>query len=72
MSQLSQIFKDIADAIRSKTGSTDTLTPPQMANAINSIPSGGDAVCLGYNRLLKSNVLFNFINTTRRQYAFSF
>ncbi len=41
MSQLSQIFKDIADALRSKTGSTDTLTPPQMANAINSIPSGG-------------------------------
>lgn len=41
MSQLSQIFKDIADAIRNKTGSTDTLTPPQMANVINSIPSGG-------------------------------
>lgn len=52
MSQLSQIFKDIADAIRNKTGSTDTLTPPQMANVINSIPSGGgDVICLGYSRM---------------------
>ena len=49
MSQLSQIFKDIADAIRSKTGSTDTLTPPQMANAINNIPSGGGTLYLWYN-----------------------
>lgn len=32
---------NIADAIRSKTGTTATLTPAQMAAAINSLSSGG-------------------------------
>lgn len=41
MSQLSQIFKDIADAIRSKSGSTNSITPLEMPQAINEIPSGG-------------------------------
>ena len=33
---------DIADAIRAKNGSSDTYTPPQMAAAIEAIPTGGD------------------------------
>lgn len=33
---------DIADAIRSKNGSSDTYLPSQMASAIMSIPSGGN------------------------------
>ena len=33
----------IADAIREKTGSTDSLTPAQMAEAIAEIPAGGGA-----------------------------
>ena len=32
---------DIADAIRAKNGSSDTYTPPQMAAAIEAIPTGG-------------------------------
>lgn len=34
-------IQDIADAIRSKNGSTDTYTVEQMAQAIENIPSGG-------------------------------
>lgn len=41
MSQLTDIFGDIADAIRGKNGSSDTYTPAQMAGAIDDIPSGG-------------------------------
>ena len=32
-----QYLTDIADAIRSKNGSSDTYTPPQMATAINAL-----------------------------------
>lgn len=32
---------DIANAIRAKNGSSDTYTPPQMAAAIQAIPTGG-------------------------------
>lgn len=34
-------LEDIADAIRSKNGSSDTYTPGQMAGAIEDIPTGG-------------------------------
>ena len=37
----SQTLTDIADAIRGKTGSSSTLTPLEMPNAIANIPSGG-------------------------------
>lgn len=36
-----QYLTDIADAIRSKNGSSDTYTPPQMATAINALDTGG-------------------------------
>ena len=40
MSALSDIFTAIANAIRSKNGSSDTYTPLQMASAITNIPGG--------------------------------
>ena len=36
-----EYLEDIADAIRGKLGVQTTYTPPQMAGAIDSIPSGG-------------------------------
>ncbi len=38
---LSELFQDIADAIRSKTGSTATLKPNQFPEAIEGITTGG-------------------------------
>ena len=38
-----QNYQDIADAIRNKLGSDDTFLPSEMAGAIGSIPSGGNA-----------------------------
>lgn len=49
MSQLSQIFKDIANAIRSKSGSTNSITPLEMPQAINEIPSGGGAIAYAWH-----------------------
>lgn len=37
---LTQVFSDIADAIREKSGSSDTYLPTEMAQAILDIPSG--------------------------------
>lgn len=38
---LGELFQNIADAIRSKTGSTDTLKPNQFPAAIEGITTGG-------------------------------
>lgn len=38
---LAGTFSDIADAIRSKNGSSNTYTPAQMPSAIQAIPTGG-------------------------------
>jgi hypothetical protein len=38
---LGELFQNIADAIRSKTGSTDTLKPNQFPEAIEGITGGG-------------------------------
>lgn len=37
-----EYLQDIADAIREKTGGSDTYTPAQMGDAIRNIPSGGE------------------------------
>lgn len=39
-------IQDIADAIRSKNGSSDTYTVAEMAQAIEDIPSGGSAISI--------------------------
>ena len=41
MSDLTNVFTDIADAIRAKTETQITYKPTEMANAINNIQSGG-------------------------------
>lgn len=38
---INTLFKNIADAIRAKTGSAGTLTPAQMPGAIANIQTGG-------------------------------
>jgi len=40
MSKLTNIFSDIAEAIRSQTGTSDAFKPSQMASAIGSISGG--------------------------------
>lgn len=37
---LTQAFSDIADAIRAKTGKSDTMTPAEMPAEIGSISTG--------------------------------
>ena len=43
MSQLTDTFTSMANAIREKTGSTSAFTPAQMITEIENIPSGGIA-----------------------------
>lgn len=38
---LSEVFTEIADAIRKKTGKSDELTPLKMPNEILTISGGG-------------------------------
>ena len=40
MSALTDYFTSLADAIRSKTGKSDTLTPSQMIEEVENIPTG--------------------------------
>lgn len=42
MSTLSEVFTNIANAIRSKTGKSNTYTPDEMPQAISEIESGTD------------------------------
>lgn len=44
MSDLTNVFTDIADAIRAKTQTQITYKPTEMASAINNIETGGGAV----------------------------
>lgn len=41
---LSDIFQDIADAIRSKTGKADSIYPSDMASEIEGIEGGGSGI----------------------------
>lgn len=41
MSELTNVFTNIATAIRTKNGSEETYTPSQMATAIENLPDGG-------------------------------
>ncbi len=40
---LTSIFQDIADAIRTKTGKSESIYPVDMASEIEGIESGGSA-----------------------------
>lgn len=41
---LTSIFQDIADAIRSKTGKSESIYPVDMASEIEGIESGGSGI----------------------------
>ena len=41
MSVLSDLFQDIADAIRSKTGGEESMSPASFPEEIRNIPTGG-------------------------------
>ena len=49
MSDLTNVFTDIADAIRAKTETQITYKPTEMANAINNIETGGGALVYDAN-----------------------
>lgn len=51
-------LSDIADAIRAKTGGSDTFTPAQMATAIGNISTGGTSNTIS-EPLLRTAVLTN-------------
>jgi len=40
MNELENAFKDVADAIREKDGTSSTMTPLQMADRIQALPTG--------------------------------
>lgn len=51
MSDLTNVFTDIADAIRAKTEAQITYKPTEMADAINNIETGGGALVYDANGL---------------------
>lgn len=60
----SQTLTDIADAIRNKAGSSSSLTPLEMPNAIANIPSGSSVntitIEIGENSVTNAAQLYNF------------
>lgn len=63
---LGNLFHDIADAIRSKTGDTGTMKPAQFPEKIASITGGGGAVQLYPPTLTRSGETLN-INMNKTQ-----
>mgnify|MGYP003291661894 CR=1 FL=1 len=55
---------DIANAIRSKNGSTDTYKPREMAEAIATIPTGGEGFSVLIRRPKKVSIGFSFSTET--------
>lgn len=54
---LSDIFQDIADAIRSKTGKSESIYPVDMASEIEGIESGGSDEIIRISTV--DNTLYN-------------
>ena len=58
---LANLFTDIANSIRSKTGSTDKMSPSEFPSQIDSIQGGGGGIPTGYKTVTfknGDNVLF--------------
>ena len=73
-------IQDIADAIRSKNGSSDTYMISEMADAIENIPSGGgssDVVngiirqYLATTGTIDANTFVEFVNDTQLSNGFT-
>lgn len=65
---LTDKLRDIADAIRGKTGKTDTLTLDQMAMEIAGLKTGGGAIVPGwvaksYDITIGENTVTNTLDT---------
>ena len=60
-------YEDIADAIRTKAGSSDTFLPSEMAAAIQAIPSGSSVLtdCNRTGALYGQCVFTNGVDTER-------
>jgi hypothetical protein len=52
---LANLFTDIADSIRSKTGSTDKMSPSEFPSQIESIQGGGGGIPTGYKTVTFMN-----------------
>lgn len=52
---LANLFTDIADSIRSKTGSTEKLSPSEFPSQIDSIQGGGGGIPTGYHSVTFMN-----------------
>lgn len=60
-------YEDIADAIRTKSGSSDTFLPSEMAAAIQAIPSGSSVLTdCNRKRALYGQCSFSDGTTTER------
>jgi len=46
---LDELFNDIADAIRAKTGNSGTIVADNFPTAISNIPAGGANITITYN-----------------------
>lgn len=56
MSTLTDIFSDIADAIRAKTGKSDTMTPAEMPTEIGNISTGSKNIKIQEGLTNKINI----------------
>ena len=59
MSDLTNVFTNIADAIRAKTETQITYKPTEMANAINNIETGGGALVYNAPYGISITAIFN-------------
>jgi hypothetical protein len=81
MSDLTNVFTDIANAIRAKTETTITYKPTEMANAINNIETGGGSFYYNANGMsivslfnmpiIIDNNVTNMFNTFSGCYSFN-
>jgi len=59
MSDLTTLFTDIADSIRAKKGSSDTIIASDFPSEIANLPSGGDYSDLGYGIDVEAQTTIN-------------
>jgi len=68
-----QYYNDIADAIRSKNGSSDVYYPSEMADAIRNIPTGGASIPVGLklacNSITNVNSLLPYVEDNSSLYT---
>lgn len=62
MATLNEVFTNIANAIRSKKGTTDKMTPTNMPSEIESIESGGGSGLVGYSGKITFTGLTSYYN----------